>query len=129
MPSKHKESKSSKKDEHADAPSFSDTKKAKGRGKKITKQKRPPRVDTSRYAANPILGMTKAAVKRMARRSGISRMSMKSVDGLREVTKIQIDELTRTALESMRSDKRSTIIPADIILAAKLTGHNLVGYN
>lgn len=138
MPSKHKkekkteehenESERQQRGEEEQSQSSQKTKKKKSSEKK---DRAPAKKDTSRYAENPIDGITKPAIKRLSRRSGVKRITLRSVPHFRIIMDKFISELCKHAIASMESGgkNRKTIIPRDIILACKNLGITLLGYN
>lgn len=112
-----------------DKPKDKESKKKKSKESGEAKEKRKPKPDTTRYADDPIKGITKSAIRRLSRKAAIKRMSLRCVNKLRDVIDIYTSALMKNALESMHASKRHTIIPRDIVLSTEILGKTILGYN
>jgi histone H4 len=74
---------------------------------------------------DPLAGLTKPAIRRMARRGGIRRISSLMYGGVREVVRADMAALVADAMRFMAAARRSTISCADVKAAAAHRGLTL----
>lgn len=73
-------------------------------------------------------GITKPAIRRLARRGGVKRISKPIYEEARKELRIFLETTLRDATTYCEHAKRSTIKPLDIIYALKRKGRDLYGY-
>ena len=75
-----------------------------------------------------IRGVTKPAIRRLARRGGVKRISGLVYEETREVLRIFLQNVIREALTYTEHAKRNTVIAMDIVYALKRQGRVLYGF-
>ena len=75
-----------------------------------------------------ILGITKPAIRRLARRGGVKRISGLIYDETRSVLKTFLDGVVRDAVTYTEHAKRKTVTAMDVVYALKRQGRTLYGY-
>lgn len=75
-----------------------------------------------------LANITKPALRRLARRGGVKRISGLIYDEARQMLRQFIQEVTHDALTYAVHAKRKTIRPVDIVCALKRQGRTLYGY-
>ncbi|KAK8789828.1 hypothetical protein WA158_007289 [Blastocystis sp. Blastoise] len=93
----------------------------KGLGKGGAKRHRKVMRDT-------ILGITKPAIRRLARRGGVKRISGLIYEETRTVIKVFLESIIRDAVTYTEHAKRRTVTASDIVLALKRQGRTLYGF-
>lgn len=94
----------------------------KGSGK-IT-QKRNMRKNT-----RPLIeGITKPAIRRLARRGGVKRISFTIYKEIREVLQSFLRSVVRDAITYTEHAKRRTVTAMDVVYALKRQGRTLYGF-
>lgn len=91
---------------------------SKGKAKRIVK-KASPGVEYQ---------ITKGALRRLARRGGVKRISDNSYNAVREFTDSMIVKVTRDSIIYAEAAKRKTITAMDVVYALKKNGKTLYGY-
>ena len=74
-----------------------------------------------------ILGITKPAIRRLARRGGVKRISGLIYDETRSVLKTFLDGVVR-AVTYTEHAKRKTVTAMDVVYALKRQGRTLYGF-
>jgi histone H3/H4 len=100
--------------------------KGKGMGKGVGKvaAKR-----NSRRPGRPVLeGVTKPAIRRLARRGGVKRISYYIYDYSRDVLKGFLSSVIRDAITYTEHAKRKTVTAMDVVYALKRQGRTLYGF-
>lgn len=100
--------------------------KGKGMGKGVGKvaAKR-----NSRRPGRPVLeGITKPAIRRLARRGGVKRISYYIYDYSRDVLKGFLSSVIRDAITYTEHAKRKTVTAMDVVYALKRQGRTLYGF-
>ncbi|KAJ1384180.1 histone-fold-containing protein [Ochromonadaceae sp. CCMP2298] len=77
---------------------------------------------------NMYTAMTKPAIRRLARRGGVTRMSGLIYEETRGVIKVFLEIVIRDAVSFCEHDRRYTISSMDIVRALKRQGRTLYGY-
>lgn len=96
----------------------------KGSGKVAAKRKAAAR------STKPLIeGITKGAIRRLARRGGIKRIAYQVFEYSREVMMSFLDKLLRDALTYTEHGGRKTVTNMDVILAMKRQGKALLGFH
>ena len=75
-----------------------------------------------------ILGITKPAIRRLARRGGVKRISGLIYDETRTVLKTFLDGVVRDAVTYTEHAKRKTVTAMDVVYALKRQGRTLYGF-
>ena len=73
-------------------------------------------------------GITKSAIRRLARRGGVKRISELCYEEIRGVIKVYLEIIIRDAVTYAEHARRKTIHVYDIILALKRQGRTLYGF-
>ncbi|KAE9412771.1 hypothetical protein Angca_006263, partial [Angiostrongylus cantonensis] len=74
---------------------------------------------------NTAQGITKQAIRRLARRAGVMRFSGLVYDEIREVLKVFLESVIRDAMTYCVQAKRRTVTAVDVALALKRRGLTL----
>jgi histone H4 len=91
---------------------------SKGKAKRLTKKP----VSTAHYQ------VTKGALRRLARRGGVKRISDNSYNAVREFADAMLVRVTRDSIVYAEAGKRKTITAMDVVYALKKSGKVLYGY-
>jgi len=73
-------------------------------------------------------GITKPAIRRLARRGGVKRISKAIYDEVRQELQRFLEMTLRDATTYCEHSKRKTVTPLDIVYALKRKGRDLYGY-
>ncbi|KAF7267875.1 hypothetical protein GWI33_018938 [Rhynchophorus ferrugineus] len=75
-----------------------------------------------------IQGITKPAIRRLARRGGVKRISGLIYEETRGVLKVFLENVIRDAVTYIEHAKRKTVIAMDVVYALKRQGRTLYGF-
>lgn len=75
-----------------------------------------------------IQGITKPAIRRLARRGGVKRISGLVYEDVRGVLRIFLENLIRDAVTYADHARRTTITSMDVVYALKRQGRTLYGF-
>ncbi len=75
-----------------------------------------------------IQGITKPAIRRLARRGGVKRISGLIYDKTRGVLKVFLENVIRDAVTYTEHAKRKTVTAMDVVYALKRQGRTLYGF-
>ncbi|AAV98010.1 hypothetical protein ORF3006 [Cotesia plutellae polydnavirus] len=75
-----------------------------------------------------IQGITKPAIRRLARRGGVKRISGLVYEEIRDVLKIFLENVIRDAVIYTEHAKRKTVTAMDVVYALKHKGRMIYGY-
>lgn len=75
-----------------------------------------------------IQGVTKPAIKRLARRGGIKRISGLIYEETRAVLKVFLENVTRDAVIFTEHARRKTVTALDVVHALKRQGRTIYGF-
>ncbi|OAF66053.1 hypothetical protein A3Q56_06231 [Intoshia linei] len=75
-----------------------------------------------------IQGITKPAIRRLARRGGVKRISGLIYEETRGVLKIFLENVIRDAVTYTEHRKRKTVTAMDVVYALKRQGRTLYGF-
>ena len=75
-----------------------------------------------------IQGITKPAIRRLARRGGIKRISDLIYEETRDILKVFLENVIRDAVTYTEHAKRKTVTTMDVIYALKRQGRTLNGF-
>lgn len=81
-----------------------------------------------KVASNNIKGITKPAIRRLARRGGVKRISGKVYDETRKVLRTFLNSAVRDAVTFCEHGKRKTVTATDVVMALKRQGRTLYGF-
>ena len=108
------------------APSFSAMsgrgKGGKGLGKGGAKRHR-------KVLRDNIQGITKPAIRRLARRGGVKRISGLIYEETRSVLKVFLENVVRDAVTYTEHARRKTVTAMDVVYALKRQGRTLYGFD
>jgi histone H4 len=93
----------------------------KGLGKSAAKRPR-------RVLRDNIMGITKPALLRLARRGGVKRISGVVYEESRGLIKMWLEKVIRDSAIYSEHAKRKTIIATDVVLALRKQGTTLYGF-
>ena len=77
---------------------------------------------------DPMLGMTKPAIRRLCRRSGVKRINGLVYEETRGNCKAWLENVIRDALTYCEHARRRTVTAMDIVYALKRHGQELYGF-
>merc|ERR1719198_895294 len=75
-----------------------------------------------------ILGVTKPAIRRLARRGGVKRISSTIYEETRGVLKAFLENVIRDSVTYTEHAKRKTVTAIDVVYALKRQGRTLYGF-
>jgi histone H4 len=75
-----------------------------------------------------LLGISAPAIKRLARRGGVKRMTAFMADETRTVLKTFLEKVIMDAVTYTEYSKRKTVMVMDIVYALKRNGRTLYGF-
>ncbi|KAA8495289.1 Histone H4 [Porphyridium purpureum] len=75
-----------------------------------------------------IQGITKPAIRRLARRGGVKRISGLIYEETRNVLKVFLESIIRDAVTYTEHARRKTVTAMDVIYALKRQGRTLYGF-
>ena len=75
-----------------------------------------------------IEGITKPAIRRLARRGGVKRISGSIYTEARQVVKQFLDKVVRDAVTYTDYSKRKTVTALDVVYALKRQGRTIYGF-
>lgn len=75
-----------------------------------------------------VLGITKPAIRRLARRGGVKRISALIYDETRTVLKSFLESVIRDTVTYTEHARRKTVIAMDVVYALKRNGRSLYGF-
>ncbi|KAK1311584.1 hypothetical protein QJS10_CPA07g00235 [Acorus calamus] len=89
---------------------------------------REARSGTGRSFRDNIQGITKPAIRRLARRGGVKRISGLIYEETRGVLKIFLENVIRDAVTYTEHARRKTVTAMDVVYALKRQGRTLYGF-
>ena len=101
--------------------SLTHTRRAKGLGKGGAKRHR-------KVLRDNIQGITKPAIRRLARRGGVKRISGLIYEETRGVLKVFLENVVRDAVTYTEHARRKTVTAMDVVYALKRQGRTLYGF-
>ena len=75
-----------------------------------------------------VAGITRPAIRRLARRGGVQRMSGHIYEETRVVLKRFLEEVVRDAVMYTEHARRKTVTAMDVVYALKRNGRTLYGF-
>ena len=103
------------------------TQKTPSTKKPSTTGKAVPQKRHSRTLRDNIQGVTKPAIRRLARRGGVKRISGAMYNETRAVLKIFLTDVIKDAVTYTEHGKRRTVTGQDVALSLKRQGKTLYG--
>lgn len=100
----------------------------KGKGGKGGFGKEGAKRMSRRMVKENILGITKPAIRRLARRGGVKRISSLVYDETRTVLKTFLENVVRDAVTYTEHAKRKTVTALDVVYSLKRQGKTLYGF-
>ena len=97
--------------------------KAAGKGGKSCGAKR-----IHKTTKDVILGITKPAIRRLARRGGVKRISALIYEETRNTLKTFLENVVRDAVTYTEHARRKTVTAMDVVYALKRQGRSLYGF-
>jgi len=76
-----------------------------------------------------ISGITKPAIRRLARRGGVKRISGDIYDETRFILKIFLERTIRDAVTYTEHARRKTVTSTDVVFSLKRQGKSLYGFD
>merc|ERR1712084_109365 len=86
------------------------------------------RFDARRSLRESILGITKPAIRRLARRGGVKRISSYIYEETRAVLRSFLENVVRDSVVYTEHAKRKTVTALDVVYALKRQGRTLYGF-
>lgn len=83
---------------------------------------------TKKALRETILGVTKPAIRRLARRGGVKRISSLVYEETRAVLKGFLENVIRDSVTYTEHAKRKTVTALDVVYALKRQGKTLYGF-
>ena len=80
------------------------------------------------FAHLPLSGITKPAIRRLARRGGVKRISGLIYEETRGVLKVFLENVIRDAVTYTEHARRKTVTAFDVVYALKRQGRTLYGF-
>ena len=81
-----------------------------------------------KFLRDTIQGITKPAIRRLARRGGVKRISGVIYDETRGVLKAFLDNVIRDSVTYTEHARRKTVTAMDVVYALKRQGRTLYGF-
>ena len=81
-----------------------------------------------RVYRDAIQGVTKGAIRRLARKGGVKRISSALYEEMRGVTKVFMENILRDAVTYTEHARRKTVTALDVVYALKRNGSTLYGF-
>eukprot|EP01057_Protomagalhaensia_wolfi_P004287 Protomagalhaensia_wolfi_Nauph_80__4286@NODE_4374_length_583_cov_829_277574_g3492_i0_p1_GENE_NODE_4374_length_583_cov_829_277574_g3492_i0NODE_4374_length_583_cov_829_277574_g3492_i0_p1_ORF_typecomplete_len109_score6_77CENPT_C/PF15511_6/2_8e32TAF/PF02969_17/9e18CENPS/PF15630_6/1_7e05CBFD_NFYB_HMF/PF00808_23/5_9e05Bromo_TP/PF07524_13/0_0001TFIID31kDa/PF02291_15/0_0011Histone/PF00125_24/0_0011TFIID_20kDa/PF03847_13/0_0019UPF0137/PF03677_13/0_11_NODE_4374_length_583_cov_829_277574_g3492_i0173499 len=75
-----------------------------------------------------IQGITKPAIRRLARRGGVRRISATIYEEIRNVLKVFLENVIRDSVTYTEHAKRKTVTAMDVVYALKRQGRTIYGF-
>ena len=75
-----------------------------------------------------ILGITKPAIRRLARRGGVKRISALIYEETRNVLKMFVENVVRDSVTYTEHARRKTVTAMDVVYALKRQGRSIYGF-
>ncbi|KAJ7889097.1 histone-fold-containing protein, partial [Mycena olivaceomarginata] len=100
-------------------------------GRSWKRRKRPRsrwRQASPKILRDNIQGITKPAIRRLARRGGVKRISGLIYEETRGVLKIFLENVIRDSVTYTEHAKRKTVTALDVVYALKRSGRTLYGF-
>jgi histone H4 len=86
------------------------------------------RFQTKKSLKETIMGITKPAIRRLARRGGVKRISHHIYEETRAVLRSFLEHVVRDSVTYTEHAKRKTVTALDVVYALKRQGRTLYGF-
>ncbi len=83
---------------------------------------------SSKQRRDAIQGITKPAIRRLARRGGVKRISGVVYEEMRGVLQVFLENVLRDTVAYVEHARRMTVTAFDVVYALKRQGHTLYGF-
>jgi histone H4 len=100
----------------------------KGFGKRYGDGKVGAKRHTKKSLKETILGITKPAIRRLARRGGVKRISSLIYEETRNVLRSFLENVIRDSVTYTEHAKRKTVTAFDVVYALKRQGRTIYGF-
>jgi len=100
----------------------------RGKGKAAGGKSGAKRFEPRRSLRDSILGITKPAIRRLARRGGVKRISSYIYEETRAVLRGFLENVIRDSVVYTEHAKRKTVTALDVVYALKRQGRTLYGF-
>merc|ERR1711934_1167839 len=100
----------------------------KGKGGMAGGKSGAKRFEPRRSLRDSILGITKPAIRRLARRGGVKRISSYIYEETRAVLRGFLENVIRDSVVYTEHAKRKTVTALDVVYALKRQGRTLYGF-
>ena len=100
----------------------------RGKGKGTGGKSGAKRFEPRRSLRDSILGITKPAIRRLARRGGVKRISSYIYEETRAVLRGFLENVVRDSVVYTEHAKRKTVTALDVVYALKRQGRTLYGF-
>lgn len=102
--------------------------KAKVSGGHLMEKKNLGKARATQIRESTMCGITKPAIRRLARRGGVKRIARPIYEEVRSELRIFLESTLRDATTYCEHAKRRTVKPLDVVYALKRKGRDLYGY-
>ena len=99
-----------------------------GKGSKGAKASKGGKRIKQKQSTDVLKGITKPAIRRLARRGGVKRINGNIYDETRTVLKQFLEQVIRDSVTYTEHAKRRTVTAMDVVYALKRQGRTLYGY-
>ena len=86
------------------------------------------RFNSRKSLKETIMGITKPAIRRLARRGGVKRISGLIYEETRGVLKVFLEKVIQDAVKYTEHARRKTVTAMDVVYALKRNGRTLYGF-
>ncbi|KAL7716666.1 Histone H4 [Entamoeba marina] len=100
-----------------------------GKGSKGAKATQGGKRIRSRTSQDAVKGITKPAIRRLARRGGVKRINGLVYEETRNVLKQFLEQVIRDSVTYTEHAKRKTVTAMDVVYALKRQGRTLYGFS
>ena len=100
----------------------------RGKGKSAGGKSGAKRFESRKALRDSILGITKPAIRRLARRGGVKRISSYIYEETRAVLRSFLENVVRDSVVYTEHAKRKTVTALDVVYALKRQGRTLYGF-
>ena len=87
------------------------------------------RIRAEKKEVDPLKGITKPAIRRLARRGGVKRINSLIYEETRTVLKQFMEQVIRDSVTYTEHAKRKTVTAMDVVYALKRQGRTLYGFS
>ena len=102
-------------------------KKSDASRKKVSGKQKPKR-HGNQIVKPTIMGITKPAIRRLARRGGVKRISTEIYDSTRLLLRTFLENVVKDSVTYTESAQRKTVTALDVVYALKRQGKTLYGF-